>query len=113
MFEFLSLIARQPFQPRFPDRKDFRRLETVRGRYFVDWEPDSVNALLAAEDLSAEDLRETSPGELHRLIRDLLLLGLRDELESCRRSPITRFARSLMRYKRATEDGADGRVSAA
>ncbi len=103
MFEFLSLFARQPFSQKRASRRRFRKLDTTRGSYFIDWRPETVKALLAEEALCANDFREGSPGDLHRLTRDLLLLGLQDEMESGRRSPIAGLARSLMRRKRQSE----------
>lgn len=114
MFDCLSLLARQI--PRSPSGTDveFRKLDTLRGSFFVQWEPRAINALLSSERLSAEDLEIPDPRHLHRLIRELLLLGLRDEMESCRRSPITQLARSLMRRKRPPHREADpGVLSAA
>lgn len=103
MFEFLSLFKVPTFLRATGPAAQFRKLETTRGSYFVDWQPETVNALLATQGLSADDLTETRPGELHQLTRDLLLLGLRDEMESGRRSPIARFARALMRRRHQSE----------
>lgn len=103
MFEFLSLFAPRAVSPGTATGAKFRKVETTRGRYFVDWRPATVNALFTAEGLRPEHVTETRPGELHQLTRDLLLLGLQDELESGKRSPIARFARALMRRKQSTE----------
>jgi len=96
MFEFLSLFARPVLRQEVESPQDFRKLETARGTYFVEWRPPAVKALIAAEDLRAADFAENRPLEVHRLARDLLLLGLQDELESGRRSTIARLARSLV-----------------
>jgi len=104
MFDFLALFARQPFRRARSSRGRFRKLETRRGSYFIDWQPETFKALLATECLSADDLVESRPGDLHRLTRELLLLGLQDEMESGRDSPIARFARSVMRRKQRSAD---------
>jgi hypothetical protein len=104
MFEFLSMFARWPFSRGTDSPSRFRKLETARGCYFVPWQPEVIKSLLATENLSADDLRESSRGDLHRLTRDLLLLGLQDEMETGRRSPIARFARSLIRHRHRGAD---------
>jgi hypothetical protein len=98
MFDCFSLLAKH-FPPKGHQTGNFRKLETVRGNYIVEWQPGSINALLRHENLSADDFRVSDPKELKSLIRDLLLLGLQDEFETCRRSPITRLARGLMGRK--------------
>jgi hypothetical protein len=103
MFEFLSLLTPRSSSRRRDPGTQFRKVETTRGSYFVDWRPETVNALLLSEGLRPEHLTETRPGQLHKLTRDLLLLGLQDELESGLRSPIARFARSLIRRKHSPE----------
>jgi len=103
MLEFLSLFVPRAIVQRAATGTKFRKVETTRGSYFVDWRPATVNALFMAEGLRPEHLTETRPGELHQLTRDLLLLGLQDELESGKRSPIARFARALMRRKRSPQ----------
>lgn len=66
-----------------------------------------MNALLTAQGLTADDILFGDSRKLHRLIRELLLLGLGDEMEACRRSQITRLARSLMRRKRRMGNAID------
>ena len=112
MFEFLSLFAR-PLLPREEKAQDFRKLETVRGTYFVEWRPAAVKALIAAEGLGAADFARDRPMEIHRLARDLLLLGLQDELESGRRSPIARLARSLVHRRSGGAPAPSPAISAA
>lgn len=102
MLDCFSLLAKHFPPDRQPGTEHFRKLQTVRGDYIVEWRPGSINALIRHENLSAEDFRVGDPGELKTLIRDLLLLGLQDEFETCRRSPITRLARTLMRRKQQT-----------
>ena len=99
MFDCFSLLAKHFPPGRHAPTENFRKLETVRGNYIVEWQPGSINALLRHEYLSAEDFQVSDPKELKALIRDLLLLGLQDEFETCRRSPITRLARGLMGRK--------------
>jgi hypothetical protein len=99
MFDCLSLLAKHASRRGPVGGQDFRKLDTERGSYIVEWQPGSINALLRQEGLSARDIRVSEPRELQRLIRDLLLLGLQDEFETCRRSPITRLAQALMRRK--------------
>jgi hypothetical protein len=78
----------------------FRSIETRRGTYFVRWDPDAVSALIDSEGLSADDLGVQDPSTRQRLARDLLLLGLKDELlhgPQPSGSAISRLARSLIR----------------
>jgi len=103
MLELLSLFAPRTVVPGTATGAKFRKVETTRGSYFVDWRPATVTALFNAEGLRPEHVTETRPGELHELTRDLLLLGLQDELESGNPSPIARFARALMRRKQPPE----------
>ena len=100
MLDCFSLLAKRFPPDGLPRTENFRKLATVRGDYIVEWRPGSINALIRNENLSAEDFRIGDPRELKTLIRDLLLLGLQDEIETCSRSPITRLARTLMRRKR-------------
>ncbi len=102
MLDCFSLLAKRFPPDGLPRTENFRKLATVRGDYIVEWRPGSINALIRHDNLSAEDFRVGDPGELKTLIRDLLLLGLQDEFETCRRSPITRLARTLMRRKQQT-----------
>lgn len=96
-FGWLTGRARRPAR-----RNDgaFRSIETRRGTYFVRWDPDAVSALIDSEGLSADDLGVQDPSTRQRLVRDLLLLGLEDELlhgVQPSGSAISRLARSLIR----------------
>jgi hypothetical protein len=79
------------------DTRSYRKLATRRGDYFVRWAPEHVTALLCAEALRPEDFLPDDPARRHRLVKDLFLLGLKDELGRGRPSVITRFARAMMR----------------
>jgi len=92
---------------------EFRKLDIMRGSSFVQWEPRAISALLSSERLSADDLEICDPQQLHRPIRELLLPGPRDEMESCRRSSMKQLARSLMRRKWPPDREADRGVLSA
>ena len=77
------------------DRPDYRKLETRRGDYFVPWSPEHVAALIRAEALRPDELAMTDGARRHRLVKDLFLLGLRDEMGRGGPSVITRYARAL------------------
>lgn len=96
MFESLSVLARQAERLGSRQAARFEKFQTSRGSYFVTWDPEPVNALITAEDLSAGDLEFDTPWERHRLIRELFLLGCRDEIGSDAESHITEFARQLL-----------------
>src|SRR5210317_2135932 len=57
----------------------YRKIPTRHGDYFVSWEPRHVEHLLHSENLSPHDLRLQDSRQAHRLIRDLFLLGVREE----------------------------------
>ena len=96
MFEPLSLLARHAERAHLRKNRGFRRLQTRDRSYFVSWDPAPVNALLSTEGLSAGDLEFEGPRERQSLIRELFLLGFRDEIASEGGSPITAFARDLL-----------------
>ena len=96
MFESLSALARQAHRLGSAQSARFEKLRTRRGSYFVTWDPEPVNALLTAEGLNPRELEFDTPRERHRLIRELFLLGVRDEIRSDRESTITKFARQLL-----------------
>jgi len=76
--------------------RGFRKLETSRGDYFVRWSPDHVAELLSSEALRPEEFVTADRGRRQRLVKDLFLLGLQDELGYGGPSVITRYARALM-----------------
>jgi len=76
--------------------RGFRKLKTSRGDYFVRWSPDHVAELLCSEALRPEEFVTTDRGRRQRLVKDLFLLGLQDELGQGGPSVITGYARALM-----------------
>ena len=102
MFETLTWLARRAEDIASPKPGGFRKLRTRRGDYFVDWAPGPVSALIELEGIAAGELVTDDPTDLHRLIRDLFLLGFRDELgggAQASASPISRLARELVERK--------------
>lgn len=104
MFECLSLLARQVPRIYPVADRDFRKLRTVRGAYFVEWEPAAVRALVNGEQLSADEFLFADARELQQFVRDLFLLALRDEFDACRRSPLANLGRELMDRKQRVEE---------
>lgn len=96
MFESLSALARQAHRLGSAQSARFEKFRTRRGSYFVTWDPEPVNALLTSEGLSPQELQFDTARERHHLIRELFLLGFRDEIRSDRESTITEFARQLL-----------------
>lgn len=83
--------------------REFRKIITRRGTYFVAWHPRDVCMLLETERLSPNELFPGKKDQLHRLIRDLYLL-------SCQASVSNRSGtnagehRILVRYARNLHD---------
>lgn len=79
----------------------FRKIPTRRGDYIVSWEPQHVDFLFRSENLTPADLSLVNAGQARELIRDLFLLGARDDAVAAgssggRTSLISRFARGLL-----------------
>ncbi len=79
-----------------------RKVITRHGTFIINWTPAEVEYLLASENLIPEDLLVNDRQHLRRLIRDLFLLGLSDELSRGmihRDEPprLAQFARTLAR----------------
>lgn len=106
MFDSFTWLARQAERVAATGAPGFRKLKTRRGDYFVDWSPGSVNALIESEGIAAGELLIEDPRDLHRLTRELFLLGFRDELDTGAApsiSPVSRLARELLQTKSRPE----------
>ncbi len=78
--------------------REYRKLATKRGIYFVVWRPDDVLELLIKENLSPADLLTSESRETHYLIRDLYLLACAGTLNSHNNKQmnmLSRYARKL------------------
>ena len=96
MMATTRLSRRQPGPDERGAAGGFRKLETSRGDYFVRWSAEHVNELLRSERLRPDEFVASDRGRRHRLVKDLFLLGLQDELGQGAPSVITRYARAIM-----------------
>ena len=103
MFQTFTWLAMQADRVASPRTPGFRKLRTSRGDYFVDWAPGPVSALIQSERIQAAEVVGDDARDVHRLVRDLFLLGFEAELDgdtAPSASPISQLARDIIEHRR-------------
>ncbi|HKK16818.1 MAG TPA: hypothetical protein VJ981_08920 [Gammaproteobacteria bacterium] len=83
--------------------RGFRKINTVRGTYFVVWRPKDVSSLIESERLSPAELFPGNDSRRHHFIRELYLLACKASVNAMSDKTASDH-RLLSRYARILHD---------